>query len=320
MKILVTGGAGFIGSHVVDRYVSAGHEVCVVDDLSTGQRARLNPGARFHELAIQSPELADVFAAERPEVVSHQAAQADVRRSVEDPAHDARINILGSINLLDCCRRFQVGRVIYASSGGAVYGDADVIPTPEDHPTRPASPYGISKLTVEYYLACWRDLYGIRGLALRYANVYGPRQSPFGEAGVVAIFAYRLLRGQEAVINGDGRQTRDYVYVGDVADANLRAIERPDVTGALNVGTGAETDVVELFGLLRAAAAVQAEARHGPAKPGEQRRSAVEPARIRACLGWRPRVGLAEGLGLTLEHLRKDDGGPGRGRPTESRR
>jgi UDP-glucose 4-epimerase len=312
VRILVTGGAGFIGSHVVDRYVAAGHEVSVVDDLSTGQRARVNPQARFHELGIQSPELAQVFAQERPEAVSHQAAQADVRRSVDDPAHDARVNILGSINLLDCCRRFQVGRVIYASSGGAVYGDTDTIPTPEDHPARPASPYGISKLTVEYYLACWQALYGVRGLALRYANVYGPRQSPFGEAGVVAIFAHRLLRGEQAVINGDGRQTRDYVYVADVAEANLRALERPDVTGALNVGTGVETDVVALFALLRAAADVRAGARHGPVKPGEQRRSAVEPTRARESLGWRPRVDLAEGLRLTVEHLRQDDGGPRR--------
>jgi len=312
VKILVTGGAGFIGSHVVDRYVAAGHEVSVVDDLSTGQRVWVNPRARFHALGIESPELAKLFATERPEVVSHQAAQADVRRSVEDPAHDARINILGSINLLDCCRRFQVGRVIYASSGGAVYGDADTIPTPEDHPTRPASPYGISKLTVEYYLACWQALYGIRALALRYANVYGPRQSPFGEAGVVAIFAHRLLCGEEAVINGDGRQTRDYVYVADVAEANLRALEQPDVTGALNVGTGVETSVVDLFALLQQAADPMAEARHGPAKPGEQRRSAVEPSRTRARLDWRPRVTLAEGLRLTVEHLRRDGGGRGR--------
>ena len=314
MKVLVTGGAGFIGSHVVDRCLAAGHQVVVVDDLSTGHRSRLDGRARFHEVSIGSPELADVFAVERPDVVNHQAAQVEVRRSVDDPIHDAQINIIGSLNLLQCCRRFGVERVIYASSGGAVYGDAVVIPTPEDHPTRPASPYGISKLAVEHYLACWQELYGIRTLALRYANVYGPRQSPFGEAGVVAIFAHRLLRGEEAVINGDGRQTRDYVYVGDVAAANGRAIECAEITGALNVGTGVETDVIELFERLRVAAGVSAAPRHGPPKPGEQRRSAIDPRRAAERLGWRPTVALADGLRLTVEHMRSDGRGAGEAR------
>ena len=247
MKVLVTGGAGFIGSHVVDRCLAAGHEVAVVDNLSTGRREAVPPAARLSVIDIRSPDLIEVFRAERPEVVIHHAAQVEVRRSVENPLLDADVNILGSVNLLECSRRFGVTRVIYASSGGAVYGDTAVLPTPEDHPVRPASPYGVSKLTVEHYLECWAGLYGIRGVALRYANVYGPRQSPLGEAGVVAIFSHRLLRAQAVVINGDGLQTRDYVYVEDVAEANLIALEHPDATGAVNIGTGVETSVVELL-------------------------------------------------------------------------
>ncbi len=303
MKVLVTGGAGFIGSHVVDRCVAAGHQVVAVDNLSTGSRRWLNPAARLSVIDIRSPGLVDVFRAERPDVVIHQAAQVEVRRSVDNPVLDADVNVLGSVNLLECSRRFGVTRVIYASSGGAVYGDTAVMPTPEDHPAHPASPYGVSKLTVEHYLECWAGLYGIRGLALRYANVYGPRQSPAGEAGVVAIFSHRLLRGQAAVINGDGLQTRDYVYVEDVADANLAALERPDAVGAVNIGTGAETSVVELFERLRAAAGTPAHAEHGPPKPGEQRRSVIANAHAKQLLGWEPRVTLDEGLRRTLAHF-----------------
>ncbi len=191
MRVLVTGGAGFIGSHVVDRCLAAGHDVAVVDNLTTGRREFVDPRARLHTVEIESPRVAEVFEAERPEVLIHHAAQTEVRRSVADPLHDATVNVVGSLNLLECCRRFGVTRVIYASSGGAVYGDTEVLPTPEEHPARPASPYGVSKLTVEHYLGCWETLYGIRGVALRYANVYGPRQNPLGEAGVVAIFSRR---------------------------------------------------------------------------------------------------------------------------------
>jgi UDP-glucose 4-epimerase len=308
MKVLVTGGAGFIGSHIVDRCLSAGHEVVVVDDLSTGCRQAVHPDARLSVMDIRSPDLAAVFRAERPEVVIHHAARAEVRRSVEGPLLDAEVNILGALNLLECGRRFGVTRVIYASSGGAVYGDTDVLPTPEDHPARPASPCGVSKLAVECYLACRAGLYGIRSLIFRYANVYGPRQSPLGEAGVVAIFAHRLLRGQPVIINGDGLQTRDYVYVEDVAAANLMALEHPDATGVVNIGTGVETSVVELFARLRAAANVPATAQHGPAKPGEQRRSALAIARVKQLLGWVPRVALAEGLRHTVAHFSRETG------------
>ncbi len=303
MRILVTGGAGFIGSHVVDRCLSAGHEVVIVDNLSTGRRELVNPSARLAVVDLRNAELADVFHTERPDTVIHVAAQAEVRRSVEEPVFDADVNILGSVNLLECCRRFGVTRVVYSSSGGAVYGDTETLPTPEDHPARPASPYGVSKLTVEHYLACWRDLYGIPGVALRYANVYGPRQSPLGEAGVVAIFSHRLLRAEPAIINGDGLQTRDYVYVGDVAGANLRAVERPDVCGPINIGTGAQTSVVDLFEQLRAVAGVDARATHGPAKLGEQRRSVLDIGRARELLGWSPNVSLAEGLRRTVAHF-----------------
>jgi UDP-glucose 4-epimerase len=304
MNVLVTGGAGFIGSHLVDACVARGHRVTVVDNLSTGRRALVNPAARLHEVDIRHPDLTDVFLAERPDVLIHHAAQAEVRRSMADPAFDAEVNVLGSINLLECCRRAGVRRVIYASSGGAAYGDTDVLPTPEEHPTRPASPYGITKRVVEDYLACWQALHGIAGLCLRYANVYGPRQSPHGEAGVVAIFCHRLLRGEPVTINGDGEQTRDYVFVGDVAEANLRALERPEATGVVNIGTGVQTSVVEIFERLRAAGGLAGEARHGPAKPGEQRRSALDASRARRLLGWSPRVSLDQGLRLTVEHFR----------------
>ena len=308
MKVLVTGGAGFIGSHVADAFIRAGHAVAVVDDLSTGSRACLPPQAAFHEVDIRSPRLADVFAAERPDAVAHLAAQASVGRSVADPAFDASVNIGGGINLLDCCRRFGVRRMIYSSSGGAGYGDTDVIPTPEDHPTRPASPYGISKVAMEQYVETWGSMWGMSGISLRYANVYGPRQNPHGEAGVVAIFSGRLLAGEPPVINGDGLQTRDYVHVSDVAEANLLALERRDVSGPLNIGTGIETNVVAICDALRKAAGSSPEPVHAPGKPGEQRRSCLSPKLAERMLGWRPKVRLTEGLAQTLDYFRKEAG------------
>jgi UDP-glucose 4-epimerase len=306
VKILVTGGAGFIGSHVVDAFIAAGHRVAVLDDLSTGKPAQVNREAKLHVLDLRSDRLAQVFESERPEVVAHLAAQAAVRRSVDDPVFDAGVNILGSLNLLDCCRRFGVGRFIYSSSGGAGYGDTAVLPTPEDHPTHPASPYGITKVAVEMYLSAWAPLYGISGISLRYANVYGPRQDPEGEAGVVAIFCHRLLTGQTPIINGDGEQTRDYVYVEDVAAANLHALEHPDVGGCVNIGTGIETSVNDLYRTLALAAGLGTPAEHGPQKPGEQRRSCLNPALAKRCLGWAPTVSLDDGLGRTLEFFRRE--------------
>jgi UDP-glucose 4-epimerase len=274
--------------------------VAVVDDLSAGRREHVQPAVRLHAVDIRRPALGDVFRAEAPEAVIHLAAQATVSRSVADPQTDAEVNVLGSINLLECCRRSDVRRVVYVSTGGAGYGDTEILPTPEEHPTRPVSPYGVSKVAAELYLACWEALYGLSGMVLRLANIYGPRQSPHGEAGVVAIFTERLLRGEPCVINGDGLQTRDYVYVGDVADAALLALERPGVTGPVNIGTGIETSVVTLFERLRVAAGGGAEARHGPARPGEQRRSLLDPSRARHLLGWSPRVTLDEGLRRTV--------------------
>ncbi len=300
MKIVVTGGAGFIGSHLVDRCLSAGHAVVVIDDLSRGRRQAVHPAAKLSVLDIRSAQLAELFRVERPDVVIHFAAQPEVRRSVDDPLLDADVNVLGSLNLLQCCRRFEVSRVIYASSGGAAYGDTDRLPTAEDHPLRPASPYGISKVTVEYYLACWPDL---RGIALRYANVYGPRQNPTGDGGVVAIFSHRLLRGQPVSINGDGRQTRDYVYVDDVVEAGMAALARPESTGVVNIGTGVETSVTELLERLQAVIGTRATAHHGPPRPGEQRRSALDIGHARRLLGWAPRVRLDEGLRRTVEHF-----------------
>ena len=306
MKILVTGGAGFIGSHVVDAFVAAGHRVVIVDDLSTGKRARVNPEATLHVTDLRSRRLGEVFEAERPAAVAHLAAQAAVRRSVADPLFDASVNVMGGLNLLDCCRRFGVGRIIYSSSGGAGYGDTEVVPTPENHPTQPASPYGITKVAVEMYVNAWGPLFGISGVSLRYANVYGPRQDPDGEAGVVAIFCQRLLTGQTPIINGDGGQTRDYVYVDDVAAANLRALERPEVTGCVNIGTGVETSVNELYRTLALTAGLAVTPEHGPAKPGEQRRSCLSPALAKQRFGWAPTVPLGEGLARTFEFFKRE--------------
>ena len=308
MKVLVTGGAGFIGSTVADTFIRAGHAVAIVDDLSTGNCRWLPPQATFHELDIRSGRLSEVFAAERPDAVAHLAAQSSVGRSIVDPAFDASVNIGGGLNLLDCCRRFGVRRIIYSSSGGAGYGDTDVIPTPEQHPTRPASPYGITKVAMEQYIDAWGAVWGMSGVSLRYANVYGPRQNPHGEAGVVAIFCSRILAGEAPVINGDGLQTRDFVYVQDVAAANLLALERPDVTGPLNIGTGVETSVNAICAALRSAAGASVEAAHAPPRPGEQRRSCLSAELAEHMLGWRPTVPLGDGLVQTLDHFRKETG------------
>jgi UDP-glucose 4-epimerase len=303
MKVLVTGGAGFIGSHVVDTFIAAGHDVLVVDNLSTGKRANLNAKARFFQLDILDPKTADLIRDEKPDVLDHHAAQMDVRRSVADPVFDARTNILGTIGLLEASRQAGVKRVLFVSSGGAVYGEQETFPAPETHPTWPVSPYGVSKRAGELYAFFYQTEYRLPFLAFRYANVYGPRQDPHGEAGVVAIFSGRMLRGEDVTVNGDGTQTRDYVYVGDVARANLLALER-DVRGPVNIGTGVETDVNALARLLLDAAGSKSVVRHGPAKSGEQRRSVVDVRRAAAELGWRPEVPLAEGLRRTVEFFR----------------
>ena len=303
MKILVTGGAGFIGSHIVDRLISEGHEVSVIDNLSTGRIENLNRKAEFYKMDIVSPRIEKVFKKERPELICHLAAQMDVRKSVADPAYDAQTNIIGMLNLLENGMRYGTRRVIFASTGGAVYGEGGPIPTPETCPPGPVSPYGISKLTGEHYLFFYNVTYGLSYVALRYANVYGPRQDPFGEAGVVAIFAQKLLKNEQPVINGNGMQTRDYVYVDDVVDAVSSAIYS-DISDILNVGTGIETSVNQLFRLLVEITGSSAREVYGPAKKGEQARSCLSYDKIKKALEWEPKVPLQEGLSRTVAFFR----------------
>lgn len=303
MRILVTGGAGFIGSHIVDTYLNAGHDVIVVDDLSTGKRENLNPKARFVQADILDPAVRQLIVQEKIEVLNHHAAQMDVRRSVADPLFDARVNILGMLNLLEGAREAGVKKIVFASSGGTVYGEQETFPATEEHSTRPICPYGVSKRTGEHYLYFYHVEYRIPYIAFRYANIYGPRQDPHGEAGVVAIFTLRLLAGEQPIINGDGKQTRDYVFVGDVARANLAALQT-DYTGPLNIGTGSETDVNQLFDYLRQLTGSSALEVHGPAKSGEQRRSVLDWGWAQQLLGWQPEMKIEEGLRRTVEYFR----------------
>lgn len=307
MKILITGGAGFIGSNIADRYLELGHEVVIVDNLVTGQRENIPPAATFYVIDITDKALAEVFEKERPDVVSHQAAQMDVRKSVADPIYDATVNVLGSLNVLENSVKHGVKKFIFASTGGAIYGEQDYFPADEEHPLRPLSPYGITKLTTEKYLYFYQHTYGLKYTILRYANVYGPRQNPHGEAGVVAIFTTRMLKGEQPIINGDGLQTRDYTYVGDVVKANELALTGGD-NRIYNVGTGVETDVNTLFRLLRELTGANIKEVHGEAKPGEQRRSVLDNSRIRKELGWEPSVTLEEGLRRTVAFFREKFG------------
>lgn len=278
--------------------MARGHRVLIVDDLSSGRKENVPASAEFHELDIRSPEAAALVCDAGVEVLVHHAAQMDVRRSVADPANDASINVVGTLNLLEGGRRATLKQVIFASTGGAMYGEQEYFPADEGHPARPLSPYGVAKLAVERYLYFYHQEYGIGATALRYANVYGPRQNPHGEAGVVAIFLDRLLAGSEAVINGDGLQTRDYVYVADVVASNLAALGRPGF-GIYNVGTARETSVVELYGLLAAAVGVNRPPSHGPAKRGEQRRSVITSELLGRELGVRLGTTLEDGLKKT---------------------
>ncbi len=304
MKILVTGGAGFIGSNIVDAYTGKGHEVFVLDDLSSGSLDNLSSKAKFFQMDIRDPQVEKIFQENKFDVVNHLAAQMDVRHSVADPIFDAGVNIIGTLNLLENCIKSGVKKVIFSSTGGAIYGEQDYFPADENHPTRPLSPYGIAKLSVEKYLFYYNAIHGLKYVVLRYANVYGPRQNPHGEAGVVAIFTSKLLKGEEPIINGDGKQTRDYTYVGDVVRANVLALDygKPDI---FNIGTGKEIDVNALFNTLRAATGSSAKESHGPAKAGEQMRSVIDYSKAKTLLGWEPKVGLDEGLKLTVEFFRK---------------
>lgn len=303
MKVLVTGGAGFIGSNLADRLVEEGHQLVVIDDLSSGKRDQVPAAANFYQMELESRWLDRVIEREKPDAVCHLAAQISVRKSVEDPVFDARVNILGSIGLIEAARSHGVQRFIFTSTGGAIYGDADEIPTPESYAAAPISPYGTAKLSVEHYLHCFRSLYGLSSAALRLANVYGPRQDPHGEAGVVAIFSRALLEGRTGIINGDGLQTRDYVYVGDVVEAFVQALGS-NAQGSFNVGTQTEIDVNELYQQIARAAGSSAPPKHGPGRPGEQKRSCVAIARSRDSLGWEPKVALPAGIERTVEYFR----------------
>lgn len=308
MKVLVTGGAGFIGSHLADRFLAAGHEVVVLDDLSTGNVENLPAKARFYQMELDSPWLDELFRIERPDAVAHQAAQASVRISVDNPVFDATVNVVGTVALLQASVHHDIKRFLFSSTGGAIYGDTEAIPTPEDAPAVPVSPYGGAKLACEVYLRTFHSLHGLSYAALRYANVYGPRQDPHGEAGVVAIFSQRLLAGEPARINGDGKQTRDFVYVGDVAQANLLALTS-DVVGSFNVGTGVETDINRIFDVIKRLSGSSQPEQHAPAKAGEQRRSSVDPSKIAKVMGWRPTTSLEEGLRETVRYFRESRAG-----------
>ena len=301
MRVLVTGGAGFIGSHVVDGLVKAGQSVAVVDDLSTGRRHLLNPSVNFYQVDICSNDVDTVFRTERPEVVVHHAAHILVRASLENPDGDARLNIQGSLNLLEACRRHEVRRFVYASSGGAIYGESRTTPCDEGHPIKPLSHYGASKAAVELYLSVYRHVYGLEYVSLRYGNVYGPRQDPHGEAGVVAIFNNRMLQGDECTVFGSGEQERDFVYVSDVVRANLLALERGG--GAYNIGTGNGTSVNTLFGKLASILGYRQQPVYSAAKPGEVFKITLAVRKAEEELDWMPQVSLEEGLRRTVEYF-----------------
>lgn len=299
MKILITGGAGFIASHISDEYVNLGHEVFVLDNLSTGFKENVNSKTTFINADIRDRELTELFEAQKFDVVNHHAAQMDVRKSVADPTFDANTNIIGTINLLQNCVKNGVKKFIFSSTGGAVYGEQEYFPADEKHPTSPLSPYGISKLAVEKYLFFYNKQYGLNYSILRYANIYGPRQNPFGEAGVIAIFTSKLLAGEQPIVNGDGTQTRDYVFVKDVVKANAKVLE-DEIPDILNVGTGIETNVNEIFNILNKIINNGQIEKHGPAAPGEQLRSVITSDKFYERLNWKPTTKLEDGLKETV--------------------
>ena len=310
MKIVVTGGAGFIGSHVVDTYVDAGHEVVAVDNLFTGRIQNLNPAARFYQIDMTSPALDEIIAHEKPEVISHQAARVDVRASMEQPLLYAQTNVIGSLNLLESCRRHEVRKVIYAQTGGCVYGEPVELPSPESHVIQPIDPYGVSKYPMELYLKAYAHQFGILYTILRYPNVYGPRQDHNGEAGVVSIFSKQMLLGTQAVINGTGEQLRDFVYAIDIARANLLSLERGD-NQIYNVGSGKGTSVNQVFELLKEITGYELPPVYGPPRPGEVSANYLDSTKAKQELGWEGKVSLPEGLRNTVEFVRSELKGEG---------
>jgi UDP-glucose 4-epimerase len=305
MKVLVTGGAGFIGSHVVDVLLEAGHRVAIVDNLwehGGGRMENVNPQARFHQVDVRDPALAGVFEEEQPEAVCHLAAQHSVKISTDDPVHDAQVNVLGLINLLQCCTRFGTRKVVFSSSG-ATYGTVEQMPIDEETPQHPQSPYGITKLASEYYLRYWKDMHGLDFTALRYGNVYGPRQDPTGEAGVIAIFARAILLGGPVRVDWDGEQQKDYVYVRDVARSNLLALTRGDGE-AFCIATGQGTSVNALYHGLAGFVGHDVEIVHAPKRPGDIYLSYFDCRKAEQQLGWKPEIGLEDGLRLTVDYFK----------------
>ncbi|TAL70779.1 MAG: NAD-dependent epimerase/dehydratase family protein [Bacteroidetes bacterium] len=305
MKILVTGGAGFIASHIVDAYISGGHDVFIIDNFSTGRRENVNLKATLIEMDINDEKVDELFKKEKFDILNHHAAQMNVRFSVDNPCFDANTNILGSLNLYESAKNYAVKKIIFASSGGAIYGEQDCFPADEKHPTNPCSPYGIAKLAIEKYLFYYKEVYGIDHVAFRYANVYGPRQNPHGEAGVVAIFINKMLLGNQPVINGDGLNTRDYIFVSDVVKANLLALN-DNVSGIYNVATGIEHDVNYIFKKLKELTKSDCNEIHAEPKAGEQRRSVCSYNKINKHHGWEPTVSLDDGLRDTVDYFKKN--------------
>jgi UDP-glucose 4-epimerase len=306
MRILVTGGAGFIGSHVVDAYIAAGHEVAILDNFSTGNEGNLNPAAETHRVDMRDqPSVDKVIASFHPDIVNHHAAQSEVPKSVADPTFDAEVNIIGGLNLLKASIDHAVKKVIFISTGGALYGEPDVVPADEDHPIRPLSPYGTSKFCFEQYLGTFKRTFGLEFTVLRYANIYGARQDFYAEEGrVVAIFASRMLKGKPVTIDGDGEQSRDMLHVGDAATANLAALERGS-GGIFHVSTGIPITVNDLYRKLAGLTDYKQAPNHGPRRKGDVYRIALDNARARRDLGWEPRVDLEEGLSLTVDYFRE---------------
>ena len=299
-RAIVTGGAGFIGSHIVDALLSGGHEVEIIDDLSSGSEANVPKGAKLHRMDIRSAEARELLAKRQPDLLVHCAAQISVRISMENPVLDTETNVVGLVNLLHAFAGNKYPHLVFLSTGGAIYGEQDYFPATESHPTKPASVYGLAKRVSELYLDLWGRQYGLTWTALRLANVYGPRQNPHGEAGVVAIFSQRLLRNQGAVINGEGTQTRDFVYVGDVAAA-AKAVAEKKVTGTFNIGTGRETSVNELYEIIRKNIGSELRAQHAEAKAGEQMRSCIDASLATKTFGWKPSMNIENGLKATVE-------------------
>lgn len=305
MKILVTGGAGFIASHVSEGYLRAGHSVAIVDDLSTGKRENIPSAAKFFEHDITDfAGMEQIIAEERPEIINHHAAQMDVRRSVREPLFDARVNIVGALGLLELAVKYKLRKFLYASTGGASYGEVETVPVDESHPTRPICHYGVSKLTLERYLFLYKYLYGLNYTVMRYPNVFGPRQNPHGEAGVTAIFALQMLRGEQPTIFGDGSKTRDYVFIDDIVRANVALLANGDGE-TLNLGSGQPTSDYQIFDLVRSATQYRGDPRFAPVRPGEVAHIALDARHARAVLGWAPQISIQEGISRTVESIRQ---------------